>query len=379
MALLFKDSMIQCFNKKCEDIMKMIDSFKVENGVLVEYTGTNDNKCGYRAAEKEVVVPDKINDETIIAIGSGAFYYRQDIKTVTLPSTVKKIYPYAFNNCHQLRSINIGSHVSLEKNAIFECRQLAGANRFVIYNDILFDYCGFKTELMIPNTVKRVDNIGKGHDLSYDRLRIIVFPSSVKEIAPEALCFLNGLEEVVLPSFITKIPRELFGECSSLRDVKIGQEVEIIEERAFYKCVSLTNLVLPHSISLIKESAFAYCKSLDKIKVPDDVQEISKGCFRGCTTLREIKLPKNLKKIGQSAFAGCKNLFSVVIPEGTEEIGAKSFHNCPKLRRIYIPNSVKKIHDTAFLKSEECFIIAAKDSYAHKYCTRLKLRFSPKK
>lgn len=98
--------------------------------------GTLEITC-YKGDATEVVVPERIGEDIVTAIGEGAFsgYYRyspkksadkkfcethKNIALVTLPNTIKSIGAYAFGFCNSLREIVIPSSV-----------KRIGANAFV--------------------------------------------------------------------------------------------------------------------------------------------------------------------------------------------------------------------------------------------------------
>ena len=70
-------------------------------------------------------VPSQIDGKTVIGIGLQAFYYEQDLKSITLPDTLKYIDEQAFANCNSLTEIIIPANVTeIKSNAFMSCRQL---------------------------------------------------------------------------------------------------------------------------------------------------------------------------------------------------------------------------------------------------------------
>ena len=71
---------------------------------------------GYKGESKDVVVPDKIIDEgkeyTVRAIESGAFYFRSDLTSITLPNTIETIGDFAFYYCSNIKELVIPTSVT---------------------------------------------------------------------------------------------------------------------------------------------------------------------------------------------------------------------------------------------------------------------------
>lgn len=64
--------------------------------ILYGYTGTDEN----------VIVPEKIDDKEVVETTSYVFYNNENIKSITLPSTLKKVFAYTFYACENLETIN---------------------------------------------------------------------------------------------------------------------------------------------------------------------------------------------------------------------------------------------------------------------------------
>lgn len=76
---------------------------------------------GYEGNVSDLVVPCKIENLSVEAIGNHAFSGRQDIKSVTLPESIKTLYGFAFHNCKSLKKISL--YDSLDDYYDGVCRQ----------------------------------------------------------------------------------------------------------------------------------------------------------------------------------------------------------------------------------------------------------------
>lgn len=120
--------------------------------------GTLEITC-YKGEATEVVVPERIGEDIVTAIGGGAFtgFYRyspqkskdndfcechKNIVSVTLPDTVKSIGAYAFGFCNSLREIVIPSSVKLiGKSAFIDNMVRINPNiTFVVEKDSFAEY-----------------------------------------------------------------------------------------------------------------------------------------------------------------------------------------------------------------------------------------------
>ena len=155
---------------------------------------------GYKGNRTEVVVPSKIGEDAVTAIGEYAFSpeakgireaqreVRRNMTKVTLPDTVESIGEFAFYQCK------------------------------------------FLTEVNIP---EKVTEITKG------------------------MLDLTGLTEIVIGGNIKKIGPVAFWGCRDLKSVTLCEGVEEIDGAAFYLCTELEKVVFPRSFSKAGECTMA--------------------------------------------------------------------------------------------------------------------------
>ena len=299
------------------------DGFVIEDGVLIDYTGD----------AIEIVVP-----ETVKELG-GAFEGNDNIISVTIGETVKKIGRSAFEGCSNLRTIKM-------KNGV----EAIGARAF--------KNCEKLTYVNIPETVKEL-----GRD-DVDHVHGYVFQDC------------DNLEFVNIQGKIANIEKYMFSGCKNLTDVNIPESVVSIDKGAFYGCSSLSNINIPDNVKYIRESAFYLCDSLTNIMLPNSLESIGEKAFWG-SGLVTIKLPSNLKKIADSVFAHSVKLENVEFSDnfGEIEIGGNLFYDTTWLENkkkenplvcvdgvvidgydctgaIEIPSTVKKIATYSFCNAE---------------------------
>ena len=81
-----------------------------EETVLLKYTGE----------DADVVVPDELGDHPVVSIYSAAFDGLEDLHSVYLPKSVRKLYPLAFWYCGQLETVYTAAD-EIASNAIAQC------------------------------------------------------------------------------------------------------------------------------------------------------------------------------------------------------------------------------------------------------------------
>lgn len=186
------------------------------------------------------------------------------VTSISLPNTLKKIGPHAFDGYKFLHSMTIPASVTEIAQSAFETDECNGSEleelivdsrntKYKSINGILYDYdvktliccpSGYKSEANIPNTV---ETIGEGAFFLCHKLTSIKFPDNLKTIKTHA-----------------------FACCYKLTDVKLPDNLETIEERAFWCCSELMSITIPNSVTKFDTSAFSGCKKIAKAYVPED-------------------------------------------------------------------------------------------------------------
>lgn len=243
------------------DMMQEIAKLKEEIAALKSGAGMQDTSVsdlryfiindkevkvtGFNNGSSDLVIPEKTilngKEYTVVGIGSEAFK-DLEIKSVTLPKTLKEIGNEAFGGCESLTSIEI------------------------------------------PSSVTSIGSLA----FSRSGLTSIEIPSSVTSIGWGAFRR-SGLTSIEIPSSVTVIDEEVFEDCSSLTSVVIPSSVTSIEYYAFAGCDNLTSIEIPSSVTSIGNGAFEYCVNLDVVidNAEDNVEVVS--AFNHCKSVKWTK------------------------------------------------------------------------------------------
>lgn len=292
---------------------------------------------GYNGTDSEVVIPSYYDGYPVTGIMTYAFNGNQIITKVILPDTIEIIEQNAFSNS-TICEINIPESVIIIKDAAFYyCDNLrsitlnktiknigdyAFSNTTLVYTD--------KTDISSWNSNAFDDNlvyIHTGLDLSK-----IVKKNNFEYYVDETASILNYVGN----SSSVIIPNEIDGII-----------VNKIENSAFMKNTNLEEVTINNNIIYICDRAFRET-GLVNVEIPSSVKEIGVYAFSGCEYLENVTFNEGLEKINISAFAACVNLQEVILPSTLTTIEQYAFQNCLRLQKAFIPKSVLTIGDGAF-------------------------------
>jgi LPXTG-motif cell wall-anchored protein len=159
-------------------------------------------------------ITQAILPEGIASIGFGAFYHCEDLRNVTLPSTIRSIAPMAFD-------------------------QTAWVERF--YSD--------GTEDFLISSGALIAYRGQGETVE--------IPEGVTIIAAGVFAEQEAITSVTLPSTLLVIGEGAFAGCSQLTQIRGGSNVTDIQDRAFQGC-PLETYEVSSSVRQIGYGAFDF-------------------------------------------------------------------------------------------------------------------------
>lgn len=318
-----------------------------------------------------IVIPSQVyyNGTTysVAAIGDRAFENCTDLRSVTIPNSVKNVERRAFLYCSGLTSIVIPNSVT---NIGYDA----------------FAYCSGLSSIKVENGNSYYDSrnncnaiIEKKHNLLVSGCKNTIIPNNVEIIGIRSFQGCSGLTSMTIPNSVTSIQTDAFCNCNNLRSITVPNSVVGIEEAVFYGCKSLTSFTIPNTIKTVSSSLLGGCISLTSVTIPESVTYICEGAFQECTSLQTVTIPSNVAKIEAYAFYNCSSLRNVIskikIPFG---IFQNVFQGISPYATLTVPNGSKPYYEeysgwTAnFSKivssgEDEQSIVVTANSYSREY------------
>ena len=274
--------------------------------------------------------------------------------------------------------------------------KLVGAN---IKDGVLLGYYGLGGDIVLPNTVTKIDNEAlKGND----NIVSITIPGSVKDIGNNAFEGCTKLERVIftnpeetnenliirlsafqnckklteceIPARAYQVVGNIFKGCTSLTEVKVNaanpyyftQEgvlfgPALVNYKPQYNdayalqsypagrqgAYTIPSEVNGKEIDQIWTSGFEGAASLTDITIPASIGRLGTAAFEG-TGLTHVTIPDTVQQVDPAVFQNCTKLVSVKLPARLAEIDQYMFANCISLQHVDMPDSITKINIYAF-------------------------------
>lgn len=262
------------------------------------------------------------------------------------------IYDFAFSECNQLRSVDMGEMVtSIGSRAFNQCSMLdniditdsvvyVGDQVFINMNNDFTIYCHSSNKP--PLWEDTWNNLGyrvlwgikQNEIMEIDGLLYLLNKTVAavvgKRIVSSSIIIPESVEVEGNRYTVTGIGSGAFMGDTVLEEVILPQSIATIEDSAFKGCTQLHIIELPNEVSFIGDSAFSGCRSLEEIVIPGRVQVLSGHVFSGCSNLRRVEL-LSLSVIEDFAFYNCASLEELLLPASVQYIAEHAFHNCTAL------------------------------------------------
>ena len=327
---------------------------------------------------KEIKIPDSVD-----TIGSGAFFYCQDLERITLPSALQTLSSVTFYGCAALSEVTFPASLKTIESSVFDgCRNLSEVKlpaSLTAIQSSVFHRCSAKT-VFYDGSLEQWNHITADNDvLGYSCPSLVTDDYTAQFIPVEddpdhpvpdpppktvTITKYTGTEStVILPSTInswpvTKIGEDALKDNTTITSVTIPDSVTEIGSNAFAGCTNLTsvnyegdwsNLTIQSGNPAVQDAANAPLFDFEFI-LNNTAVVVTNYKYNGAAA--DVTIPsryqgKPVTTIGHAAFFNSA-VTSVTIPDSVTSISDEAFINCPKLTNISIPNSVTYIGFSAF-------------------------------
>lgn len=184
-----------------------------------------------------------------------------------------------------------------------------------------------------------------------DTITKVVIPEGVTTIEAFAFAKLTALEEVVLPTTLTKIGVGAFVGCNKLKKINL-ENVKFINESAFDGTVSpryedSCKLEQVDLSSIVAIGSYAFRNNeIGSLLLPASAQSLDVGAFYGNAKLNSVEFKASQIKIGEEVFRGCTKLSRININAAV--IPSRAFYGCTALENVTLGKDVVIIEEEAF-------------------------------
>ena len=303
-----------------------------------------------------VVFPETTG-ELKFTTATPTFMACQNLKTVTLPSTVKSI-ENVFDNSLGLEEVIISpNNTNLDLSGALITNKDGTAIR----------YCYAQVEGDAEGTYRianGVTEIGANAFMGMPYIKKLVIPNTVKTIGDYAFAFMPDLEEVVFEAgndVLTMFPLHIFDSCVNLSKVTMPDHLENMATStkkgtsyAFAGCTSLKEIELPETLKYMGSYMFQN-SGVEKVTVPAGVSFTTKGTgtihgsslFRGAANLKEVEFLGKITHVPNYFFDGCSSLTTIKGFENVEYISGYVFRGCKGIESMDL-SKVTFIYSYAF-------------------------------
>lgn len=210
----------------------------------------------------EVIIPQSTK-----LIGDGVFRECRKLVKVRLPGGLTRLGRDLFSCCLSLSDINFpDSLTSIGNGAFSACRMLPDPHLHNLEDvgDFAFSGC----ELFEPRVLFYANNTKcYGWVGDPNKCTEVEIPATVTHINSGAFCCCRKVKAVVLPEGITEIASYTFSSCNGLTEVRLPCTLKSIGYEAFSYCISLTGIKLPDSVTEVADTAFQGCKRLVDVEM----------------------------------------------------------------------------------------------------------------
>lgn len=300
---------------------------------------------------EDLDIPNKIKDkykDKLIIIGKDIYYDPVNIEKDNEETWLEdmdiiastKLFTYN-NNGDTITGLSENGYAAIEN----------GVTKFVMPTKLVSkDANGNRKVTTITTIGENAFNAKADGKEACAKIKIIVFPTTLKTLKTNAFDGCSGLEKIDLSNTqIGAIGNYSFRNCSNLAEVKAPDTLKSIGEAGFANCKNLLKIDLSKTqVTYIGQYAFSYCMNLKEAILPENLTGLDSFAFWHCEKMEKVNLGR-ITSVRPHCFQYCTNLKNIEIPDSVTHITERSFQCCSSLEKLIIPSSVTSINFEAFM------------------------------
>lgn len=369
------DGMYYNLSGSCGDNVYYYYNYTEKRLVITGTGPTYDNEDLFRNLLSMLEINEVIVEEGVTRIGNGMFAGSSNLKSISLPDSLREIGYDAFIDSG-LEEIQMNNGADL----IYADNWLVSCNRYVSLVDIseetigiadgVFSKCNYLSEIIIPEGVLYLGNDVFPSTVSkknISSLKNVVYPDSLKYAGVNSFNVIPDKDEITIPAGVSYLaPGAVADPCypneSCLRAINVSpNNTNFISFDGALFTTDMMTLVkypnckgekpysysyeIPYGVTEIYGHAFSNLNSnITSVVIPPTVKNIGEYAFAYSTGLKKIELPYGITEISDYTFAGCSSIENIDIPDTVLKIGAYAFQT-GRCRHFTVPSSVSYISD----------------------------------
>lgn len=305
----------------------------------------------------------------------------QQMESIVIPEGVKRIEPYAFSHCINLKEISLPASLEAMGYGMFkDCMSLESVNiprnvSVILGNEYdgvttcwnLFGGCYNLKKVTVDKGNRTFDSRDNCNAVIDSRTDAVVagcgtsfIPKGVTAIGEHAFED-TSLPSILIPRSVRKIGGGAFLNCRFCSAISVAPGNPVYDSRGGCNAIIETasgrlvqgcgRTVIPDGTKEIGDSAFYGVHMPPRLIIPEGVETIGSAAFTRFCGLVSVQLPSTLKRIKTDAFMHCEQLYYVDMSRCNPQVEGFAFSHCKSLNFVRLPSTPSEIHEAAFFKT----------------------------
>ena len=250
---------------------------------------------------------------------SGNMIIPAHIRCRGLKYWVVEIDTNAFNGCNDLKHLTISEGVESIRWGAFGC---------ILLEDTI----------VIPRSLKRIESLAF-HDCN-SITTLIWKASGTNTNTDDELAFFyrcNSLKKAIVDDSVDFLPSNVFRGMEGLEEIVLPNHLRKIPENMVVNTRTFREIKLPDSLQAIEGGAF-YLTGIERIVIPDKTEKLLGYCFSYCYRLKEVDIGSGMKQIGSYAFNDNRALETMIVRcEKPPTMLPNAIYGIPESAVLYVP------------------------------------------